>query len=149
VTICDWCCCESQTHTRVLPVPVWPQPTDSNIKYHMNAPAVIGESNFTELRRSNAFLIDKSMLIHDFMGVGHRGTPKVCLILRPRRFGKTLNASMLAAFVRPRADHSLFRGLRIYREQEFIQQHLGQYACISISLAMHHTGRSITVHSRL
>ena len=87
----------------------------------------IGISNFRELIRENYYFIDKSLFIKEFMDNG----AKIILTPRPRRFGKTLNMSMLKYFfdinikekknrLNGELEYSrdLFRGLKIEKETE-------------------------------
>ena len=70
----------------------------------------IGNDDFAEVRRQNLYFIDKSLMIRDFLDTGD----KVTLITRPRRFGKTLNMTMLREFFDITKDsHQLFQGLSI------------------------------------
>ena len=55
----------------------------------------IGNDDFAEVRRQNLYFIDKSLMIRDFLDTGD----KVTTITRPRRFGKTLNMTMLREFL--------------------------------------------------
>ena len=70
----------------------------------------IGNDDFAEVRRQNLYFIDKSLMIRDFLDT----RDKVTLITRPRRFGKTLNMTMLREFFDITKDsHQLFQGLSI------------------------------------
>ena len=70
----------------------------------------IGNDDFAEVRRQNLYFIDKSLMIRDFLDTGD----KVTLITRPRRFGKTLNMTMLREFFDITKDsRQLFQGLSI------------------------------------
>jgi len=87
----------------------------------------IGVSDFKEVREENYYYVDKSLFIKEVID---RAT-KVLLLPRPRRFGKTLNLSMLRYFFEKREDSlaHLFQGLAIEREAS-IMQHQGQYPVI-------------------
>ncbi len=90
----------------------------------------VGIENFEEIRRNQYYYIDKTKLIEQlFDSLG-----KVSLFTRPRRFGKTLNMSMLKSFFEIDTDPSLFDGLYISKNQELCKQHLGQYPVIFLSL---------------
>ena len=90
----------------------------------------VGIENFEEIRRNQYYYIDKTKLIEQlFDSLG-----KVSLFTRPRRFGKTLNMSMLKSFFENGTDPSLFDGLYISKNQDLCKQHLGQYPVIFLSL---------------
>ena len=90
----------------------------------------VGIENFEEIRRNQYYYIDKTKLIEQlFDSLG-----KVSLFTRPRRFGKTLNMSMLKSFFEIVTDSSLFDGLYISKNQDLCKQHLGQYPVIFLSL---------------
>ena len=90
----------------------------------------VGIENFEEIRRNQYYYIDKTKLIEQlFDSLG-----KVSLLTRPRRFGKTLNMSMLKSFFEIGTDPSLFDGLYISKNQDLCKQHLGQYPVIFLSL---------------
>ncbi|MCC8075462.1 MAG: AAA family ATPase, partial [Clostridiales bacterium] len=90
----------------------------------------LGIENFMDMRTRGYYYVDKSNLIRDLLNQG----ALVTLFTRPRRFGKTLNMSMLRYFFEVGTDKSLFDGLAISKETELCQQHMGQYPVISISL---------------
>lgn len=70
----------------------------------------IGNDEFREIREKDYYYVDKTMLIYDFLAVGD----KVTLIARPRRFGKTLNMTMIREFFDMNVDSAdIFRGLKI------------------------------------
>lgn len=71
----------------------------------------VGIDNFSKLRSENFYYVDKTAMIRDLLN--HWG--EVNLFTRPRRFGKTLNMSMLKSFLEIGADPSLFEGLEIFR----------------------------------
>ena len=95
-------------------------------------PLPIGVENFEDLRRNGYYFVDKTLFIKELLDM--KG--KVNLFTRPRRFGKTLNMSMLRYFFETgKADNSeLFQGLKIMDEGEKYLIHMGQYPVISISL---------------
>ena len=76
----------------------------------------VGIENFEEIRRLGFYYVDKTKLIEQLMATGG----KVTLFTRPRRFGKTLNMSMLKAFLETGADVSLFEGLYIAEDRKSV-----------------------------
>src|SRR3990167_6169220 len=94
----------------------------------------IGNDDFGEIRQKGFVFVDKSGLIQELLS---RAGDKVTLITRPRRFGKTLNISMLhhflAATVSGEPTHSLFEGLQITHDSSCMA-HQGQYPVICFSL---------------
>lgn len=90
----------------------------------------VGIENFEEIRTEGYYYIDKTKLIEQL--VDNRG--KVNLFTRPRRFGKTLNMSMLKYFFETGSDPSLFDGLYISQNRVLCNQHMGSYPVIFISL---------------
>jgi hypothetical protein len=90
----------------------------------------IGVDNFEKIRTLDLYYVDKTNLIRDLL----TKWGEVNLITRPRRFGKSLNMSMLKNFFQIGCDKTLFDGLNISKEQELCEQHMGQYPVISISL---------------
>ena len=90
----------------------------------------VGIENFEELRRNQYYYIDKTGLMEQlFDSLG-----KVSLFTRPRRFGKTLNMSMLKCFFEIGTDPSLFDGLYISENKTLCEQHMGKYPVIFLSL---------------
>ena len=91
----------------------------------------VGISDFSEIRKDGYYYIDKSGLIRELLGTG---TAKVTLITRPRRFGKTLGMSMLAAFFDIRKDsQALFHGLEISGESEICRKWMNQWPTLFIT----------------
>ncbi|MCM1132206.1 MAG: ATP-binding protein [Ruminococcus flavefaciens] len=92
----------------------------------------IGIEDFAEIIRRNCYFVDKTLMIKDILDSGS----KVTLFTRPRRFGKTLNMSMLQKFFeKTDNDNSyLFEGLNIMGTGEQYLEHMGQYPVISLSL---------------
>ena len=92
----------------------------------------IGESDFKMLRIKNHYFIDKSLYIKDIID----NTSKVVLVTRPRRFGKTLNMSMLKYYfdIRGKENKELFSGLKIMEQEEKYISKLGAYPVIYITL---------------
>ena len=90
----------------------------------------VGIDGFEKIRRNGFYYIDKTELIEQlFLNWG-----EVNLFTRPRRFGKTLNMSMLKCFFEIGTDSSLFDGLYISEKQTLCEQHLGKYPVIFLSL---------------
>ncbi len=90
----------------------------------------IGIENFKEMRKQEFYYVDKTGLIVDLLA----DWGKVNLFTRPRRFGKTLNMSMLANFFEIGADASLFDGLRVSEEKELCENYLGKFPVVFVSL---------------
>ena len=90
----------------------------------------VGIENFEEIRKSGFYYMDKTKLIEQLVETGG----KVTLFTRPRRFGKTLNMSMLRAFFEAGADTTLFDGLYIAGNKEICEQYMGKYPVIFLSL---------------
>ncbi|MCD8049997.1 MAG: ATP-binding protein [Clostridia bacterium] len=90
----------------------------------------IGIDNFAELIRKNFYYVDKTGMIKELLG----NWGKVNLFTRPRRFGKSINMSMLKYFFEIGTDKSLFDGLEISKETELCEKHMGVYPVISVSL---------------
>lgn len=89
-----------------------------------------GIEDFKEIRKRGYYYVDKSKLIEQLVEVGG----KVTLFTRPRRFGKTLNMSMLRSFFETGADASLFDGLYISGNKELCDEYMGKYPVIFLSL---------------
>ena len=90
----------------------------------------IGIDDFNKIRTGNYYYIDKTGLIKEIV---ERGL-NVVLYTRPRRFGKTLNMSMLKNFFEIGTDPELFDGLTISKEKELCEKHLGKYPVIFLTL---------------
>ena len=90
----------------------------------------MGIENFREMRRQNFYYVDKTGLIREFL----QNFGKVNLFTRPRRFGKTLNMSMLKYFFEAGGDSALFDGLEIADETELCAEYMGKFPVISITL---------------
>ena len=92
----------------------------------------IGESDFKMLRLKDSYYIDKSLFIKDIMD----DASKVALITRPRRFGKTLNMSMLRYYFdcTQKYTKELFDGLKIMEQGEKYTSKQGYYPCIYMTL---------------
>ena len=90
----------------------------------------IGIENFEEIRQLGFYYVDKTKLIEQLL----QNWGKVNLFTRPRRFGKTLNMSMLKNFFEIGTDPTLFDGLYITQNRELCDAYLGQYPVIFLSL---------------
>lgn len=90
----------------------------------------IGYENFEELRSNSFYYVDKTKLINELL----EDKDKVNLITCPRRFGKTLNMSMLKYFLDVDTNPSLFNGLYISGNKELCAKYLGKYPVIFITL---------------
>lgn len=90
----------------------------------------VGIENFEEIRKQDFYYVDKTGLIVDLMA----GWGKVNLFTRPRRFGKTLNMSMLKCFFEVGGDKSIFEGLHVAQEKNLCDKHMGKYPVVFISL---------------
>ena len=90
----------------------------------------VGIENFEEIRQLGFYYIDKTRLIEQLL----QGWGKVTLFTRPRRFGKTLNMSMLKSFFEIGTDKSLFEGLYISGNKELCDEYMGKYPVIFLSL---------------
>ena len=90
----------------------------------------IGIENFEKLRLENFYYIDKTGLIRELLN----NWGEVNLFTRPRRFGKTLNMSMLENFFSLDGDKSIFDGLDISKETALCEEYMGKYPVVSISL---------------
>ena len=90
----------------------------------------IGIEDFEEICTRNYYYVDKTGLIADLLNSGG----KVTLFTRPRRFGKTLNMSMLETFFAPESNKNIFDGLEISEETEICKSYMGKHPVISISL---------------
>ena len=90
----------------------------------------IGIDGFEKLRTNDFYYVDKTGFIADLL----RDWGEVNLFTRPRRFGKTLNMSMLKCFFEIGTDKSLFDGLKIAENKELCAEYQGQFPVIFISL---------------
>ena len=90
----------------------------------------IGIENFGEFFSENFYYVDKTLFIKELL----QNWGKVNLFTRPRRFGKSLNMSMLKYFFEIGTDPALFDGLRIAQERELCEEYMGKFPVISISL---------------
>ena len=90
----------------------------------------VGIESFEEIRSEGFYYIDKTGLIRDLLN----NWGKVNLFTRPRRFGKTLNMSMLKSFFEIGADKTLFDGLAISKETALCEAYMGKFPVIFLSL---------------
>ena len=90
----------------------------------------VGMDDFKEIRKSEFYYIDKTKLIEQVL----ENWSKVNLFTRPRRFGKTLNMSMLKWFFEIGTDTTFFDGLYISKNQALCEEHMGKYPVVLLSL---------------
>lgn len=90
----------------------------------------VGIESFEKLRQQGFYYVDKTALIRDLL----QKWGEVNLFTRPRRFGKSLNMSMLKAFFEIGCDKTLFDGLAISGEQDLCEKYMGKFPVISVSL---------------
>ena len=90
----------------------------------------VGIDDFRKLRESHFYYVDKTRLIEQLL----LNWSEVTLFTRPRRFGKTLNMSMLKSFFEIGTDKALFDGLYISGNKELCDEYMGKYPVIFLSL---------------
>ena len=90
----------------------------------------VGLENFEQIINDNYYYVDKTELISELI----RNGGMVNLFTRPRRFGKTLNMSMLEHFFSIERDQSIYDGLEISKDTKLCEEYMGKYPVISISL---------------
>ena len=90
----------------------------------------IGIDGFEKIRTNDFYYIDKTLFIKELL----QNWGEVNLFTRPRRFGKTLNMSMLKCFFEIGSGPVLFEGLKIMQERELCEKYMGKFPVISISL---------------
>lgn len=90
----------------------------------------IGIDDFEKLRQDDFYYVDKTSLIRDLL----ENWGEVNLFTRPRRFGKSLNMSMLWHFFDIYGNRDIFKGLEIAEETELCRQYMGQFPVIYLSL---------------
>lgn len=90
----------------------------------------IGIENFEEIRKEGFYYVDKTGLIRDLLN----NWGKVNLFTRPRRFGKTLNMSMLKSFFEIGTDKALFADLTISKETALCERYMGKFPVVFLSL---------------
>ena len=90
----------------------------------------IGIDGFEKIRTNDFYYADKTLFMKELL----QNWGEVNLFTRPRRFGKTLNMSMLKCFFEVGSDPALFDGLRITQETALCEKYMGKFPVISISL---------------
>ncbi len=92
----------------------------------------IGRSDFATIVKDNGYFVDKTMLIKEF----YDNSNYVLLIPRPKRFGKTLNLSMIDHFfdIQKPESRELFADFEISKHKDFCKEHQNKYPVINISL---------------
>ena len=90
----------------------------------------VGLENFEQIINDNYYYVDKTGLISELI----RNGGMVNLFTRPRRFGKTLNMSMLEHFFSIEGDKGIFEGLKISKDTELSEEYMGRYPVIFVSL---------------
>ena len=90
----------------------------------------VGIEDFREIRRKGFYYIDKTRLIEQLLD----SWGKVNLFTRPRRFGKTLNMSMLRYFFEIETDKTLFDGLHISQRSDLCDEYMGKFPVVSLTL---------------
>lgn len=90
----------------------------------------LGIESFEKIRTQDFYYVDKTVMIRDLI----QRWGEVNLFTRPRRFGKSLNMSMLKAFFEIGGNRALFDGLKISEEKEICEEYMGKFPVISISL---------------
>ena len=90
----------------------------------------VGIENFEEMRRQDFYYVDKTGLIVELL----EGWGKVNLFTRPRRFGKSLNMSMLKSFFEIGGDRRIFEGLEVSRDSNLCENYMGKYPVVFLSL---------------
>lgn len=90
----------------------------------------VGIEDFKEIRRQGFYYIDKTRLIEQLLD----SWGKVNLFTRPRRFGKTLNMSMLRNFFTVGTDQTLFDGLHISQRRDLCDEYMGRFPVVSLTL---------------
>ena len=90
----------------------------------------VGIEDFSEIIKEDFYYVDKTAFISDLLA----GWAKVNLFTRPRRYGKSLNMSMLKRFFETGGDRSIFDRLKISEEKALCEQYMGRYPVVSVSL---------------
>ena len=90
----------------------------------------IGMDGFEKIRTNDFYYVDKTLFIKELL----QNWGEVNLFTRPRRFGKSLNMSMLKNFFEIGMDPAWFKGLKIAQERELCETYMGKFPVISISL---------------
>lgn len=90
----------------------------------------IGIENFEKLRTEDFYYVDKTALIKDLVN----DWAKVNLFTRPRRFGKSLNMSMLKIFFESDGNKEIFKDTEVAKEGSLCEEYMGSFSVISVSL---------------
>lgn len=90
----------------------------------------VGIESFEEFLKEDFYYVDKTMFLSELL----QNWGKVNLFTRPRRFGKSLNMSMLKAFLETGSDASLFDGLKISQQKDLCDQYMGKFPVLFITL---------------
>ena len=90
----------------------------------------VGIESFEKIRTAGFYYVDKTTMIRDLL----QKWGEVNIFTRPRRFGKSLNMSMLKAFFEIGTNPDLFNGLAIARETALCSEYMGKFPVVSISL---------------
>ena len=90
----------------------------------------VGIENFEEFFKEDFYYVDKTLFIAELL----YNWGKVNLFTRPRRFGKSLNMSMLKSFFEVGGDRTLFDGLKISQEKELCEKYMGKFPVVSVTL---------------
>ena len=91
----------------------------------------VGDESFDEIRKAGFYYVDKTELLYELVGQTNN---KVTLFTRPRRFGKTLNMSMMESFFDINRDsRNVFEGLDIMKHEKFCSEWMNRYPVLSIS----------------
>ena len=90
----------------------------------------VGIENFEDIRRKGFYFTDKTAFIEELI----ENWAQVSLFMRPRRFGKSLNMSMLKSFFETGCDRTLFEGLYISGKKDICDRYMGRFPVISVSL---------------
>ena len=101
-----------------------------SVSMEMKLSLPIGIEDFKEVRKDGYYYVDKTALIEQVL----EKRSKVTLFTRPRRFGKSLNMSMLKNFFEIGTDAALFEGLHISKNTQMCEKYMGKYPVIAVSL---------------
>jgi hypothetical protein len=96
----------------------------------LGSSAMVGSSDFQEIIDGNLFIVDKTLFVKEFV----EDLNQVVAILRPRRFGKSTNLSMLKAFLSIGAKPEQFDRFKIAQHVDFVSQHCGKYPVLYVDL---------------
>lgn len=112
-----------------------PNPTITNserghLYMTMSLKLPVGIEDFKEIRQLGFYYVDKTKLIEQLL----KNWGKVNLFTRPRRFGKTLNMSMLSYFFEMGTDKTLFDGLYISQNKQLCEEYMGKFPVVFLSL---------------